>query len=82
MVRELQIQRSRLDDFVADLTDAAYPVAMRHAADEAWLDLELDLWRAMRKTVQKWERQLTQPVGPSERALGDVPGRAKTLGVI
>ena len=54
MKPELQIRRSRLDDFVADLTEAAYPIALRHKGGEAWLDLELDLWRAMAQTVKKW----------------------------
>ncbi len=47
-------QRLRLDDFVADLSEAAYPVALRHKGGEGWLDLELDLWRAMAQTVKKW----------------------------
>jgi hypothetical protein len=55
MASELQPQRSSFDDFVADLTEAAYPVALRHKGDEAWLDLELDLWKALGKTVQRWQ---------------------------
>ena len=30
MARELQNQRPSLDDFVADLTEAAYPIALRY----------------------------------------------------
>jgi hypothetical protein len=64
MARELQNQRPGLDDFVAELTEAAYPVALRHKGGEGWLDLELDLWRVMAQTVQKWQ-QRTSAGGPT-----------------
>ena len=62
MAPELQNQRLSLDDFVADLTEAAYPIALRHKGGEKWLDLELDLWRAMAQTVQKWEQRAALPL--------------------
>jgi len=79
MVRELQVERPSLDDFVAELTEAAYPVALRHAGDEAWLDLELDLWKALGKAVRKWGRQLTKAVDAPEKAPSDVHGRSRSL---
>jgi hypothetical protein len=68
-----------LDDFAAELTRAAYSVALRHRAAGTWLDLELDLWRALADTVKQWGRE-SPPVaeaafacdwaaGPSEAAL-------------
>ena len=49
-----------LENFVAELTEAAYPVALRHKASKEWLDLELDLWKALTQTVKNWqERQLS-----------------------
>jgi hypothetical protein len=57
MPREMQNQSARLDDFVADLTQAAYPVALRHKGGEGWIDLELDLWRVMAETVKKWQQR-------------------------
>jgi hypothetical protein len=57
MQPRLQVQRASLDDFVAELTEAAYPIALRHKGGERWLDLELDLWRAMAQTVQKWQQR-------------------------
>ena len=62
MVRELSNQRPCLDEFVADLTEAVYPVALRHKGGEAWLDLELDLWRMMARTVKKWEQRALLPL--------------------
>jgi hypothetical protein len=57
MKPELQIQRPRLDDFVDELTEAAYPIALRYGGEERWLDLELDLWRVITQTVQKWQQR-------------------------
>ena len=39
----------------AELTAAAYPVALRHAAGDRWLDLQLELWQALTETVKKWD---------------------------
>jgi hypothetical protein len=54
MVSNLQNHCGSFDAFVADLTEAAYPVALRHSGGDEWLDLELDLWRVLHETVQKW----------------------------
>jgi hypothetical protein len=37
----------------AELTAAAYPVALRHAVGDRWLDLQLELWQALTETVKK-----------------------------
>ena len=42
-----------LEVFAAELTAAAYCVALRHGAGDKWLDLELDLWRVLTETVGK-----------------------------
>ena len=51
-----------LDEFAAELTIAAYQVAFRHSAAGTWLDLELELWRAMADTVKQWDRCAPGPV--------------------
>jgi hypothetical protein len=43
-----------LDRLAAELTVAAYRVAVRTHTESTWLDLELDLWRAMADTVETW----------------------------
>ena len=43
-----------LENFGAALTEAAYPVMLRHGAADNWLDLELDLWKALKEAVKKW----------------------------
>ena len=45
-----------LETFVAELTCAAYHVALRHGAADKWLDLQLDLWQALADTVEQWGR--------------------------
>ena len=42
-----------LEVFAAELTAAAYRVALRHGAGDKWLDLELDLWSVLTQTVRK-----------------------------
>ena len=42
-----------LEVFAAELTAAAYCVALRDGAGDKWLDLELDLWRVLTETVRK-----------------------------
>jgi hypothetical protein len=46
-----------LEKFAAELTLVAYRVALRTRTRGTWLDLELDLWRALADKVQTWERE-------------------------
>jgi hypothetical protein len=41
-----------LENFAAELTEAAYPVALRIGAGIRWLELKLDLWRRLTETVK------------------------------
>ena len=43
-----------LEALAAELTQAAYAVALRHEGPGSWIDLELNLWRALGDTVRKW----------------------------
>jgi hypothetical protein len=56
-----------LDDFAAALAEAAYPVMLRHGLVDNWLDLELELWRTMRKTVAQWPQASVRIVAPLSR---------------
>jgi hypothetical protein len=47
-----------LESFAAELTSAAYPVALRHGSNGSWLDLELALWKALAETVKNWQLKL------------------------
>jgi hypothetical protein len=46
-----------LENFAAELTCAAYPIALRHGMAGSWLKVELGLWRALAETVKKWARE-------------------------
>jgi hypothetical protein len=48
-----------LESFAADLTLAAYRVALRTRTRGTWLDLELDLWRALAETVETWGEEIS-----------------------
>ena len=54
------------DDLAAELTDAAYPVALRHNVGDEWLDLELELWNVLSETVRKWPRQVPRAGSPDD----------------
>jgi hypothetical protein len=43
-----------LETLAAELTLAAYRVALRTRAKGTWLDLELDLWRTLADTARTW----------------------------
>ena len=51
---------SLLETFAAELTLAAYRVALRNRTEGTWLDLELDPWKAVADTVKTWERELSR----------------------
>ena len=55
-----------LEAFAAELTAAAYAVALRHGAGRRWLDLELDLWLALTATVKQWGQALPRPGRPRD----------------
>jgi len=56
----------RLEVFAAELTAAAYPVALRHGLGEVWLDLELELWQVLTETVKKWGQELPRVGRPED----------------
>jgi hypothetical protein len=47
-----------LETLAAELTLAAYRVALRTRTEGTWLDLELDLWRALADTARTWGQEL------------------------
>ena len=49
-----------LEAFAAELTLAAYRVALQARTRGTWLELELELWRAVSDTVRTWGRQLSR----------------------
>jgi hypothetical protein len=50
-------RESLLESFAAELTQAAYAVALRTNMQGTWLDLELDLWRTLAAKVKTWGQE-------------------------
>ena len=51
-----------LENFAAELTEAAYPVALRYGVVGSSIDLELDLWRVFVERVKQWRRDAGLPL--------------------
>jgi hypothetical protein len=51
---------TRLETLAAELAHAAYRVALQTRTRGTWLDLELDLWRALDDTVKTRGRELAE----------------------
>jgi len=60
----------RREDFLADLADAAYQETLRHGFRDSFLDVRLDLWKALRRVF--WEGRFA---GPFFRAACEETGR-------
>ena len=43
---------SSLATLTAKLTDTAYAVALRHGVSGSWIDLQLELWRALTEAIE------------------------------
>jgi hypothetical protein len=50
----------------AELSDAAYQIALRHGLADSWIDLELGLWRALATKVRNRGRRVTTWLQPSD----------------
>jgi hypothetical protein len=51
-----------LENCGAKLTEAAYPVMLRHGAVDNWLDLELELWKILTEIVRNLKQDGRAPV--------------------
>jgi len=47
-----------LDTFAAELTDAAYPIALKYGVLGSSLDLELEIWKTLTDVVRKRGHEL------------------------
>jgi hypothetical protein len=46
-------QDAALDTFAAELTDAAYPIALKYGVSGSSLDLELEIWKTLTELVRR-----------------------------
>jgi hypothetical protein len=54
-------QDDRLDTFAAELTAAAYPIALKYGVSGSSLDLELEIWKTIIAFLHKRRRELFPP---------------------
>jgi hypothetical protein len=59
-----------IEDVAARLTVTAYRVALRHAARDTWIDLELDLWRELTDAVETCVQESRRVSGQPEAVDG------------
>jgi hypothetical protein len=55
-------QDELLDTFAAELTDAAYPIALKYGVLGSSLDLELEIWKTFIDLLHRRSRDLLPPV--------------------
>jgi hypothetical protein len=48
-----ELTETFLENCGAKLTEAVYPVMLRHGAVDSWLDLKLELWKVLTEIVKK-----------------------------
>jgi carbon storage regulator len=66
-VASVEPVKDSLDAFTAELSDAAYQIALRHGLADSWVDLELGLWAAVAVRLKNFRRKSSRPVQKSEQ---------------
>jgi hypothetical protein len=54
VVRNQEVDPERL---LAELTEAAYRIALRHGLKGSFVDVELDLWRELRRVLDRQQEE-------------------------
>ncbi len=54
-------QEDPLDTFAAELTDAAYPIALKYGIAGSSLDLELEIWKTFIDLLHRRSREVLPP---------------------
>jgi hypothetical protein len=58
-----------LDEFAAEVTRVAYPVALKYGVSGSSLDLELEIWKTITELVRRRGKELFFPPS-ADQALG------------
>ena len=62
---------SALDAFAAELTDAAYPIALKYGVSGSSVDLELEIWKKFTEMVRERGREVLRT--PTASRVGGAP---------
>lgn len=57
-----------LEEFLAELTAAAYRVSLRYGVKSSFIDLELGLWRELRAVLRRQLLAADSPPGTGDRS--------------
>ncbi len=57
-------QDESLDTFAAELTDAAYPIALKYGVSGSSLDLELEIWKTFIELLHRRFAEMLPTVAP------------------
>jgi carbon storage regulator len=52
---------------VADVSDAAYRIALRQRPAGSWMNLQIEVSRAVNKAVRQWQQKLAPPKATSRK---------------
>jgi len=73
---------SELSMLAAEVAQAAQQATLQHRENNSWVQLELDLWKAVTSTVEKWRRRSPAPALAARRTPSGQPGSRRVLGPV
>jgi hypothetical protein len=53
MCAGLIVSERGVEELAGELTNAAYPVVLKHGVKGSWVDVELDVWKAFRRELSR-----------------------------
>ena len=56
-----ELSNSELAAVAADVANAVGQATLQYRENNSWVQLELDLWKAMTSTIEKWRRRSPAP---------------------
>ncbi|MCE9548495.1 MAG: hypothetical protein K8T25_23720 [Planctomycetia bacterium] len=77
------LKDSVLSVIAADLAQAAQRATLQPRDVDSWVQLELDLWKAMTATVEKWRRRAPSPGAFAQRSdAARTTGQSRIVGPV
>ena len=62
-----ELGESELAAVAADVANAVGRATLQYRENNSWVQLELDLWKAMTSTIEKWRRRSPAPAAWARR---------------